>query len=80
MSGNGVAAPVDIRTVERTCQCFGGRRKPPLRIHEETAKLVRQRTQGVTLPPLRDLVLADYRCPSCKGIVDLTVGDVLGVG
>lgn len=78
MRENGGPTTIESRTIERTCQCFGGRRKPPLRIHEETARLVRQRTQGVMLPPLRDLILADYRCPSCKGIVDLTVGDVLG--
>jgi hypothetical protein len=28
---------------------------------------------------VRELVLADYRCPSCKDLVPLTVGDVLAL-
>lgn len=77
-AGNGVAKEIAGQPVERTCECFGGRRRPPIRIHSQMVAWVLR--QLPTLTTVAHVVILDYRCPTCHKLVELTVGDVFGIG
>ena len=64
--------------VNQPCQCWNGKRLPPLRIHLATARRLHAGcvAAGVPLPA----ILLDYRCPTCKRVVPLTLAKLLAVG
>lgn len=64
--------------VERRCLCLDGSKRLPLRRHAANAEqLIEDVPQ---LQAHRHLRLLDYRCPKCKTIISLTLGDLLGEG
>lgn len=66
----------DLMAVNRRCQCrvehegIKGRR-PPIRIYGPTADAIARAGVVATSTPF-----GTYRCPTCKGVLFLTVGDV----
>lgn len=94
------ALPAPTVSIPRSCGCFGGKRRPPIRIHPAAAAQLRDalrllahqippfipsiaRGLGAVIEPppayahLLSQVLLDYRCPSCKQVIDLTLRDLL---
>jgi len=70
-----MAAPV---LVERRCSCLAGTKRLPLRRYAEN--LARLATLAPQLTEFGYLELLSYRCPKCKQIIDVTLGDLLGEG
>ena len=69
--------PVDgTRSIQRSCGCYKGQRRPPIKVFTDTA--IRLLALVATIMPrLRDRLLMTYRCPECKQVVDISVGDLL---
>lgn len=51
----------------------------PIRVFEAAAVLLRQALGGTISPLVANLPVQDYRCPECKEIVVVRLGDFLGV-
>lgn len=72
------AGPSPTVPVEASCRCYAGRRRPAIRITVAVAAEVRRAVEAAGIP--LQAVLADWRCPTCKQVVDLTLGQLLAVG
>jgi hypothetical protein len=71
------AQAIPTAGVSQPCQCFQGKRLPPLRVHLEAARRVRAALAPSGIP--LGAVLLDYRCPQCKSVVPLTIGKLLAI-
>jgi len=78
------------RNIARLCECTRPQkqddgtvreirgRRPPIMVFSETVALLTAAMDRATLERLSHLALQDYKCPKCRKVVLMTVGDVLG--